>query len=164
MRTNASATDRDRWVAILNKLYSQVRAYWNMFHELSHRITEPPQLLLPFRRNRAESENTVEYVIDQVAADLAFYGPIFRPLVLAAAAEGMLTFSLIHKIRKLFAPTASVQAVTNAVVNYWPQPAICFTAKMNGRFVPRIKTEHCEFSFRRVTSRQKSSIFAHILI
>src|SRR6266536_513797 len=36
-RINASERDRDRWVAVLNLQDTRSKAYWNRFHELTHR-------------------------------------------------------------------------------------------------------------------------------
>ena len=71
----------DRWVAVLNLQDTAAKAYWNRFHELAHRIAEPPQGILPFRRHQFEASNPVEALIDSVAAEFAFYGPAFRPIV-----------------------------------------------------------------------------------
>lgn len=74
-RHNVNAHARDRWLAILNLLHTQAREYWNTFHELVHRIIEPAQPWLPFRRSRLETESSIESLVDSVAAELAFYPP-----------------------------------------------------------------------------------------
>lgn len=132
-RIHAKEQDPDRWVAVLNLKDSAARAYWNRFHELSHRIAEPPQQILPFRRHQLEAANPVEVLIDAVAAELAFYGPAFRPLVQNFARAAKLDFEVIAAIRKHYAPTASLLATINAVVKYWPRPAAALTAEWRGR-------------------------------
>jgi hypothetical protein len=131
-RIHAAEDDPDRWIAVLNLLVTDDRRYWNRFHELSHRIAEPPQRLLPFRRQRVDDKNAVEALIDTIAGELGFHRRLFRPFV-GAAAGGPLTFQTIKSIRDAFAPTASLLAVMNAVVALWPRPALAFVARMRGR-------------------------------
>lgn len=133
-RMNAEERDADRWVAVLNLQESQAKAYWNRFHELSHRIAEPPQGILPFRRrHQFEASNPVEALVDAVAAELAFYAPVFRPLVERFAKRGRLDFSVVDAIRESYAPTASLLSTANAVVKYWPRSAAVVTAEFRGR-------------------------------
>ena len=131
-RLHAKAEDPDRWVAVLNLLITEDRAYWNRFHELSHRIAEPPQFILPFRRQRTDDRDAVEEVIDSIAGAIAFHRAIFDPLV-TAIRDQQLTFDRIAIIRNTYAPTASLLAVTNAVVKRWPRPALAFVARIGGR-------------------------------
>ena len=42
-RMHAEEMAPDRWVAVLNLQDTAAKAYWNRFHELAHRIAEPPQ-------------------------------------------------------------------------------------------------------------------------
>jgi hypothetical protein len=132
-RVNATERDADRWVAILNLQHSPARGYWSRNHELSHRIAEPPQKILPFRRHTFEAGNPVEALIDSVASEIAFYGPAFRPLVEQFAKRHRLSFEVIDAIRRGYAPTASLQSTLNAVVKYWPRAATAVTATFRGR-------------------------------
>lgn len=132
-RMNAKSRDPDRWVAVLNLQDSGAKAYWNRFHELSHRIAEPPQGILPFRRHQFEAANPVEMVVDSVASAIAFYAPVFRPLVESHAVRRVLSFEVIDAIREEYAPTASLLSTINAVVKYWPRPAAALTAAFRGR-------------------------------
>jgi hypothetical protein len=133
LRTKADHAARDRWVAVLNLQFSAYREYWNKFHEITHRIIEPPQGILLFRRHDLEFKDSVESLVDHVAGNLAFYPEVFRPLVLKFASESALSFDVIRAIRSRYAPQASLLAATNAVVKYWPRPAIAFKATMSGR-------------------------------
>lgn len=131
-RIHAAEDDPDRWVAVLNLLLTEDRRYWNKFHELSHRVAEPPQQLLPFRRQRTDDRSAVEVVIDAIAGELGFHRRLFRPLVWAIE-RAHLTFDDIRSIQEAFAPTASLLAVTNAVVAHWSRPALAFVARVRGR-------------------------------
>ena len=132
-RMNAKERDPDRWVAVLNLQETAAKAYWNRFHELSHRIAEPPQGILPFRRHQFEATNPVEALIDSVASEFAFYGPAFRPLVARVAKKNKLGFNVIEAIRAQYAPTASLLSTMKAIVKYWPRPAATLIAEYRGR-------------------------------
>ncbi len=132
-RMHAGPRDPDRWVAVLNLQETRAKAYWNRFHEMIHRIGEPPQRILPFRRHQFEATNPVEALVDSVAAEVAFYGLAFRPIVERFARRNKLGFDVVDAIRASYAPTASLLATTKAVVKYWPQPAAALTAEFRGR-------------------------------
>lgn len=132
-RMNAHERDPDRWVAVLNLQETGAKAYWNRYHELAHRIAEPPQGILPFRRHQFEASNPVEALIDSVAAELAFYGPAFRPIVRQHAQRYPLNFHVVQAIRDSYAPSASLLATMKAVVKYWPRPAAALMAEYRGR-------------------------------
>lgn len=132
-RMHAKAEDPDRWVAVLNLQEGESKAHWNKSHELAHRIAEPPQGILPFHRHRFDAGNPLEALIDAVASELAFYGPVFRPLVVQYAKTHRLSFAAIEAIRNAYAPSASLLSTMNAVVRYWPRPAAALTAEFRGR-------------------------------
>ena len=109
------------------------KAYWNRFHELAHRIAEPPQGILPFRRHQFEQRNPVEALIDSVAAEFAFYGPAFRPIVQRLAKRNKLDFNVVGAIQANYVPSASLLSTIKATVKYWPRPAAALTAEFRGR-------------------------------
>ncbi len=132
-RIHAGPRDPDRWVAVLNLQETCAKAYWNRFHEMIHRIAEPPQRILPFRRHQFEAANPVEALVDSVAAEVAFYGPAFRPIVERFASRKKLGCNVVEAIRASYAPTASLLSATKAVVKCWPKPAAALTAEFRGR-------------------------------
>ncbi len=132
-RMNADETAPDRWVAVLNLQDSEAKAYWNRIHELTHRIVEPPQGILPFRRHQFEASNPVEALIDSVAAEIAFYRPAFQPVVLRFAKRNRLDFNTVQAIQATYAPTASLLATIKAIAKFWPRPAAALTAEYRGR-------------------------------
>ena len=131
-RMRASKYANDRWVAVLNLLESVSRGYWNRAHELTHRIAEPPQYNLPFYRHRDDRVNPLESLIDKTAADLAFYPPLFRPIV-GSFCNSFLSWELVDDVREAFSPSASRRATANAILRYWPRPAYLLTARIRGR-------------------------------
>jgi len=133
-RLRGNETDEDHWVAVLNLQQSSDKYYWNKVHELTHRIAEPQQQVLPFRRHQMEAANPVESLIDSITRDIAFYPPVFRPLVLRAARRAdVLNFSVVEQLRREFAPAASLQATMKAAVTHWPRPVVALTAAIRGR-------------------------------
>ena len=132
-RMHAQEMDPDHWVAVLNLQDTEAKAYWNRFHELTHRIAEPPQGILPFRRHKFEASNPVEALIDSVAAEFAFYAPAFRPIVQRVAKRNRLDFNIVEAIQANYAPTASLLSTVKATVRYWPKPAAALTAEFRGR-------------------------------
>lgn len=132
-RMHANERDSDRWVAVLNLQQTRAKRYWNRFHELAHRIAEPPQLTLPFRRHQFEATNPVEALIDAVAAEFAFYAPAVRPKIAKLSGSGPLTFDTIEEFRAGYAPTASLLATMKAIAKFWPRPAVALTAEFRGR-------------------------------
>jgi hypothetical protein len=132
-RVHAEEMARDRWVAVLNLQDTEAKAYWNRFHELTHRIAEPPQGILPFRRHKFEASNPVEALIDSVAAEFAFYAPAFRPIVQRIAKRNRLDFNIVEAIRANCAPSASLLCTIKAIVKYWPGAAAALTAEFRGR-------------------------------
>lgn len=131
-RIRAEDVARDRWVAVLNLRESRSRAYWSRAHELTHRVAEPAQQGLPFYRHHDDNTNRLESLIDLSAADLAFYPPLFRPIV-DSASNCLLTWTLVDEVRSLFASSASRLSTVNAMLRYWPRPAYLLIARIAGR-------------------------------
>jgi hypothetical protein len=130
-RHNATVDDLDQWVAVLNLMFTEDRAYWNMFHELSHRLAEPPQKFFSFRKQLVDSNSLddVEKLMDNISGNIAFHPKLFIPYF-PARRDIPLDFQIIEEIRRNFAPTASLLSVTNAVIQRWERPAIAFVAAM----------------------------------
>lgn len=131
-RQQAADEAPDKWVAVLNLRETTSRAYWTRSHELSHRIAEPPQHNLRFYRHRNDRENALERLIDKVAAEIAFYPPVFRPLIDAMSGRP-LTWSLVEELRNAYAPSCSLLATAYAALHYWPRPSYLLSAKLGRR-------------------------------
>lgn len=131
-RINANPDDPDRWVAVLNLTITEDRAYWNKYHELSHRLAEPPQKILPFRRETTDNRDVVEKLIDTIAGEVAFHPRLFSPYM-ANLKSAPITFEAISAVRNAYAPSASLLAVTNAIVQRMERPALAFVASMKAK-------------------------------
>jgi hypothetical protein len=130
-RRKANDADPDRWVAILNSLRTADRAFWNKFHELGHRLAEPAQLILPLggvRREITARPNTLEKLIDSIAAEIAFMPEVVsRPLSQLNGYD--VSMGDIIRFRNLVAPTSSLQASLNAFISRHPRLALAFKAE-----------------------------------
>jgi hypothetical protein len=131
-RINAIAGAPDQWVAVLNLLKTQSRAYWSRPHELIHRLAEPPQRRLPFYRHRTDARNRLERIIDMGAAELAFPRVAFGPRVMAVTNHD-LTWEIVERTKMDFAPTSSLLSAAKAFIRFWPHPAFLLQASMRGR-------------------------------
>lgn len=91
-----------------NKAY---RAYFSIWHELSHLLVAPPQLEMDFRRSPTLVEikkDPIESLVDSIAGFMAFYEPIFYPVLQRAIEnEGEFNFAAIEAARNEAAPSAS---------------------------------------------------------
>lgn len=119
------------FVAVLNLQDTENRAFWSRAHEISHRLIEPPQKELKFR-HRANLANPVEGLVDLVAAEVAFFGPLFSPFVTAYCGR-FLSWNVVDEIKETFAPTASKLAIVKAILRYWKQPAFLISAVLRTR-------------------------------
>jgi hypothetical protein len=132
-RMHAQPHDPDKWVAVLNLQLTDAKAYWDRFHEITHRAAEPAQRVLPFRRHQVERTNPVERLIDRIAGEFAFYAPLFRRQVTAAHKHDRLAIATVENLQNAYAPSSSLLAAASAVVKYWPTAAMVVTARMKGR-------------------------------
>ncbi len=121
----------NHYVAVLNLQDTEARVYWNKAHEVSHRLIEPPQKEL-FHRHRTNQKNRVEHIVDLVAAEIAYYTPLFRPIV-DRYVNKPLTWDVVEEIQKSFSPTSSLIAVTKAIIKHWPAPVFLIESKLRGR-------------------------------
>lgn len=128
-RHRAEPDASDRWVAVLNVQETEARAYWSRWHEIQHRLAEPPQRRMKFFRHRTDHENRLEQIIDAGAAEIAFPTTVYG-LRVAEVASRDLTWSLVRLVKDQFAPTSSLLSAAKAFIRFWPQPAILLTATL----------------------------------
>ena len=104
------------------------RAYFTGWHELVHLLVYPPQLTFPgFRRTVSGDveKDPVEALVDMIAGELAFYKPLFQPVLQRAIAlEGRLSFPAVDRARDEATPEASFYATAIACVRITDEP-IC---------------------------------------
>lgn len=128
-RRRAAPDAEDRWVAVLNVRETEARAYWSRWHEIDHRLAEPPQRRMKFFRHRTDHGNRLEQIIDAGAAELAFPVSVFGPLV-TRVGDRELTWSLVKRVKDQFAQTSSLLSAAKAFIRHWPAPVFLLTASM----------------------------------
>jgi len=116
-----------RFVAFIDaRTTKERRAYFTGWHELVHLLVYPPQLAFPgFRRTVLEQieKDPIESLVDMVAGELAFYKPLFQPVLQrAVSAAGRLSFHAIEQARAAATPEASFYATAIACVRITSDP------------------------------------------
>ena len=122
----------DRWfVAVVDARGPKApRAYFSKSHELVHALTWPPQLRLAYRENLVNKKSPLELAVDQIAAQLAFYDPIFRPAYeRLSTSSGRPGFGLVRALRRGVAHSASLQSVAIKCVTSSETPALFLVTK-----------------------------------
>lgn len=125
-RDNATSSCPDRFVALVDcRAGKAVRRFFTRWHEIAHVLTlVRGQMALPFHRSTVE-RNPVEQLMDKIAAEVGFFGPLFQPAVRAAVDDaGALSFTVVEQIRASECPGASFHAALIAVASRAPVPAV----------------------------------------
>lgn len=130
-RQNPEPWER-RYLAVINcRRWHAHRRYFSKWHELVHLLLEGRQLRLEFRRTGVERKHPEEILVDKIAGELAFYPPIFVPILLAEIGENRrLTFAAIDRVRQRIAPEASWHATLLAAVRHSPKPIYAIRAQL----------------------------------
>jgi len=106
----------------------------------------------------------VEKLTDMVAAELGFYGPIFKPLLKQKlAVHRRVNFALVEEVRQAYCPDASLQATLNACVSHAEAPVILIEAGLEYKKAERARLNSQQMTLlpeRRPTAklRVRSSI------
>jgi hypothetical protein len=130
-RQNPEPWER-RYLAVINcRNWHAHRRYFSKWHELVHLLLEGRQLRLEFRRTSVERKHPEEILVDKIAGELAFYPPIFVPILREEIGENRrLTFAAIDRVRHRIAPEASWHATLLAAVRHSPQPIYAIRAQL----------------------------------
>jgi hypothetical protein len=130
-RQNPEPWER-RYLAVINcRSWHAHRRYFSKWHELVHLLLEGRQLRLEFRRTGVERKHPEEILVDKIAGELAFYPPIFVPILLDEIGENRrLTFAAIDRVRQRIAPEASWHATLLAAVRHSRQPIYAIRAQL----------------------------------
>jgi hypothetical protein len=94
------------------------RAWFGDWHESSHTLVPDPGNNAVLRRTRRERPEPVEQVIDLVAAGIAFWAPLVKPVLLANVASGIDLLQAFERTRLELAPDASREASFRAFADY----------------------------------------------
>jgi hypothetical protein len=130
-RQNPEPWER-RYLAVINcRGWHVHRRYFSKWHEFVHLLLEGRQLRLSFRKTGMEHKHPEEMLVDKIAGELAFFPPVFVPVLLEEIGEnGYLTFVAIDRVRQRIAPEASWHATLLAAVRHSPQPIYAVRAQL----------------------------------
>lgn len=130
-RSRCQPGDRSLLAVVNCRGKHEPRSYFTKWHEAVHSIFEGQQLRMAMRKIRAQRLEPDEVLVDRVAAELAFYPPIFQPVVEQEFSKaGKLTFGGIARVRDEIAPGASFTSTAKACLKYCPRPAWFLTCGM----------------------------------
>lgn len=107
------------------------RSFFTRWHEIAHCLTTVDQFELPLRRTTKSGieKDCVEKLMDMIAGELAFFDPLFVPLLKEKISKhGKVTFDVVEEIRSEFCREASFQSTLNACVDRASQPMISLIA------------------------------------
>jgi len=130
-RKNPEPWER-RYLAVINcRSWHAHRRYFSKWHELVHLLLEGRQLRLEFRRTCVERKHPEEILVDKIAGELAFFPPVFAPILLEEIGHNSrLTFAALDRVRERIAPEASWHSALLAAVRHSPQPIYAVRAQL----------------------------------
>ena len=124
--------DKHKWVTVIDCRGEKAhKRHWTLWHEIAHCLTAVDQMHLPLRRTLDPKKDPIEVITDLVASDLAFYPPIFEPIVVDVLHhyEGNLSFNAVSEIQDRFHSEASFSATLHACVKYIDKPFMILSAR-----------------------------------
>jgi hypothetical protein len=100
-RQNPEPWER-RYLAVINcRSWHAHRRYFSKWHEFVHLLLEGRQLRLSFRKTGVEHKHPEEVLVDKIAGELAFFPPVFVPILLEEiGVNRCLTFAAIDRVRQ----------------------------------------------------------------
>lgn len=130
-----------RYVCLIDRHteHKKNRSDFTLWHELAHLLCDPGigrgSVAVATKENDQEGKDPFEWLMDKIAAHLAFYPPLFRPIVTQAAAAGAgeLNLAVVQGVVECFNPEASRQMTTKALVDAWPEPVIYLEAEYRAK-------------------------------
>lgn len=126
-----SWSDR-QYVAVIDARGAKAWKEWfSKWHELAHLIAEP-QMKLAFRRTQATRRDPVERLMDQIAAELAFYSGLLLPALQRSSVS--LTDPSLRAMSAFQNSTcsfASLHSTLIAVLRHSPAPAVLVEARVS---------------------------------
>ena len=126
-----------RYLAVIDARGKRAsRAFFTAFHEITHLIIHPEQMTFPgYRRTPGTEErrkDPIESVVDHLAGRIAFYAPIFGPILeKAIRQEGDLTFECLDAIRLSTSPAPSLHATARAATSLVSESAMFVQADLD---------------------------------
>jgi hypothetical protein len=131
-RKNVADDAPDRYVAVIDCRGDKLaRRFFTRWHEIAHRMTTHADGGVTEPGYRSEHD-PIERMMDEIAAHVGFYGPIFDPAFRRASGGGpLLTFGTVEAIIRDAFPTASFQATLFACARRMRTPVLYLEAMLN---------------------------------
>ena len=126
-RNNVAPDAVDRFVAVIdcrgNKL---ARRFFTRWHEIAHRLTTHADMPEPVYRSE---HDPIERLMDEIAGNIGFYGPLFDPLFRSVQqGNELLTLDTVKRVIDGGFPDASFQATLFACARRLPTPVVYLEA------------------------------------
>lgn len=126
-----------RFVCLIDRHteHKRNRSDFTLWHELAHVLCDPEigrgSVAVVDETENCCDKPPVEWLMDWLAARLAFYPTLFRPLAewAHAVGKGRLSLSGVESVRLRFNPEASRQMTAKALVDEWPEPMVYLEAE-----------------------------------
>jgi hypothetical protein len=128
----------ERYVAVIDCRGSKLaRRFFTRWHEIAHRMTtdaDEPEY-------RSEHD-PIERLMDEIAGQVGFYGPLFDPVFQPAhGGKALLTFETVEAVVRQGFPDASFQATLCACARKLPTPVIYLEAALGHKAVVKRDVE-----------------------
>jgi hypothetical protein len=134
IRLNKRKGSRFYWAAIVDcRGEKERRRFFTVWHEIVHCLTAADQYELPFHRTKISRDliDPIERLTDIAAGDLAFFDPLFRPILSKQMdVEGRVTFTGVEKVREQYCAHASFESTLNACVSRSDSPTLLIKASL----------------------------------
>ena len=134
IKLNKPNQEGQPWVAIIDcRGEKRHKRHWTFWHEVTHCLTTVDQMQLPLRRTTVQDEKEkepIEVLTDHIAKDLAFYGPLFNPILRRELEreDGRMSFALVERVRTDFCEDTSFTSTLNTCVERNPNPCMVLEA------------------------------------
>jgi hypothetical protein len=130
-RRHAGADDPDRYVAVIDcRGYKLARRFFTRWHEVAHRLTTHADGGETEPGFRGEHD-PIERLIDEIAAHVGFYDPLFAPAFReATGGNRLLTFGTVEGVIERAFLAASFQATLFACTRRLPTPVLYLEAAL----------------------------------
>ena len=131
LRRNAAADSPDRYVAVIDCRGGKLaRRFFTRWHEIAHRLTTHADEGSREPAYRSEHD-PIERLMDEIAAHVGFYEPIFAPAYRqASGGNRLLTFGTVEGVIERSFPASSFQATLFACTRRQPKPVLYLEAAL----------------------------------
>lgn len=147
------------YVAVIDgRGQKSARVWFSKWHEIAHLLAEPPQRGLVFRRTETTKRDPLERLMDDIGGALAFYGPLFRPLIARRFADEQCEPPTLHRLLQVHEEHcgfASAHATLNAIVKHLSTPLVLVEARMAVKASEEIASASVDMFPHDVTSREQ---------